>query len=93
MADSLEKNMVSNIPKSVLAVGGSLLCLSLSMNLVGVYLGPAINDWMKYKIEAAKMNAACIKEAEFEIESFEKRVILIQKRIQLLEKLSHRKTE
>jgi hypothetical protein len=94
MADkNLEDRMVSNIPRSVLAIGGSLLCLSLSLNLVGVYLGPAINDWMKFKIEHARQNGNCEVEASKKVAVFEKRIDLLQKRFDRVEKLAHRKTE
>lgn len=93
MDEDLEKRMRSNIPRSVLAIGGSLLCLSLSLNLVGVYLGPAINEWMQFKVEEQKMKAACEMQMVDRVESFEKRIELLQKRFERVEELAHPRTE
>ena len=93
MQDELKDKMTSNVPRSVLAIGGSLLCLSLSLNLVGIYLGPAINDWMQFKIESAKQELACEAKIESRIENYLERIELLNKRLEHVEKLAHSRNE
>lgn len=92
-SENLEKKLVSNVPKLVLAIGGSLLALSLSMNLVGIYIGPAINDWMEFRIEMARAEYACTVKADKKIDNYLKRLDGLQKRFERVEKLAHKKTE
>lgn len=90
---NLKNQMESNIPKPVLIVGGSLLALSFSMNMIGIYVGPAINDWMEFKIEKARSELSCAMKGNKRIDDYLIRLDNLQKRFKRVEKLAHKKTE
>ena len=91
--DDLKRSLESSVPRPVLIIGGSLLALSFSLNMVGIYVGPAINDWMEFKIEMAKSEFECSLKANKKMDSHWQRIEALEKRFETVEKLAHKKTE